>query len=104
MQQNDRRRTQRPGTPTYCHVPVPWAVLHVNDDGIERFSITSNRLSTVCILEEDEPFDFDDDLRDEIAGNFAFMAAAHAAIPKLIAEVRRLRSHDTVIIVDAARR
>jgi len=81
----------------------PWAVTHVDDDGIERFSITSDRLSTVCILDEDEPFDFDEDLRDEIAGNFAFIAAAHAAFPKLIAEVRRLRSSDSAIMVTAVR-
>jgi hypothetical protein len=35
------------------------------DDGIERFSVASDRLSAFCLLEEDEPFVFDGDLPDD---------------------------------------
>jgi hypothetical protein len=60
-------------------------------------SVFNTGIATICCLEEGEPGDFDDPTRDQIAADFAFIAAARTELPALIAEVRRLRA-DTPFI------
>jgi len=70
--------------------PGPWDVSHVRD-GVESFAVV-HPAGTVCFESEEEAGDFDRDVRDLIAADFAFIAAARSAIPALVAEVRRLRA------------
>ena len=57
-----------------------YAVVHPNGD--------------ICAESDEEPGDFDQELRDMIEADFAFIAAAREAVPKLVAEVRRLRQRE----------
>lgn len=70
--------------------PGPWTADHTRAD-VESYAVI-HPTGTVCIESEDQPGDFDQELRDLMAADFAFIAAARVAIPALVAEVRRLRA------------
>jgi hypothetical protein len=70
--------------------PGPWEVDHTKSD-VESYAVV-HAGGTVCLESEEQPGDFDQDLRDMIAADFAFIAAARTAVPALVAEVRRLRA------------
>jgi hypothetical protein len=72
--------------------PGPWAVDHVKA-GVESYAVI-HAGGTICVESEGEPGDFDQELRDMIVADFAFIAAAREAVPKLVAEVRRLRRRE----------
>jgi hypothetical protein len=69
--------------------PAPWTLEHVKAD-VESYAVIHSG-GTICVESEEQPGDFDQDLRDMIAADFAFIAAARSAVPALVAEVRRLR-------------
>lgn len=72
--------------------PAPWKASHVKDF-LEVFTITSSDVSTICELQEDEPGTFDhSDLRGQIADDFAFIAAARAAVPAMVKRIRELEA------------
>jgi len=69
--------------------PGPWEVDYIKAD-VESYAVI-RATGTVCLESEERPGDFDQDLRNMIAADFAFIAAARTAVPALVAEVRRLR-------------
>ena len=75
----------------------PWDVGH-SRDGREGFSITSDWLDTVCVLDMNESGAFDDETRERIAADFNFIAAARSALPALIGDVRRLRADQPLVV------
>jgi hypothetical protein len=76
--------------------PGPWRAEHLADD-LETFAIV-HRDGTVCAEQEDEPGAFDDEMRAMIGADFAFIAAARTTLPALVAEVRRLRGDQPIIV------
>jgi hypothetical protein len=70
-------------------VPGPWEVDHTKIEVEPYFVIHTT--GTICLESEEQPGDFEQDLRDMIAADFAFVAAARTAVPALVAEVRWLR-------------
>jgi hypothetical protein len=74
----------------------PWGVTRVDEEGCQLFAVTAGERGVVCMLDEDERGSFDDESEAAVAADFALIAAARAALPALIAEVRRLRA-DTPI-------
>jgi hypothetical protein len=58
----------------------------------------AGRLEVVCSPDEDEPGCFDDEAKARMAANFDFIAAARAALPALLAEVRRLRVDSPIVV------
>lgn len=70
--------------------PGPWETDH-SMGGVESFAVV-HAGGTICTEAEEQPGDFDQDVRDMIRADFAFIAAARAAVPALVAEVRRLRA------------
>jgi hypothetical protein len=71
--------------------PGPWEVEHTKGD-VECYAVV-HATGDVCAESEEDPGDFDQDVRDSIEADFAVIAAAWEAVPKLVAEVRRLRRH-----------
>jgi hypothetical protein len=69
--------------------PRPWRVEH-HDDDIESYWIAW-RDGEVCVVQESEPDDFDDETRPRIVANLSLAAAAVNALPALLRELRRRR-------------
>jgi hypothetical protein len=76
---------------------VPWNMEACPVDNLETYSINSSA-GIVCMEQEGEPGDFDDVSRAKIEADFVLATEARNALPRLIAEIRRLRG-DTPIVV-----
>jgi hypothetical protein len=82
--------------------PGPW--LDEHDDGdIESFTISATNSASIVVVVEAEEGEFDDDIRDVLANDFAFIAAARAAVPMLLDRVKELEGEVGELVAECAR-
>jgi hypothetical protein len=86
-----------PALPTPAAPARPWRVAYYTDDSVESYAVEADA-GPVLAIDPEFLEDLEAEPRAAIEAALAFVAAARTALPALLAEVRRLRGDQPVVV------